>query len=436
MAIDLTDRILQPLPPAPRRVVKLHPLRRAVQVVLGVIIVVCPLLDIFRLDLRAARFWAIGHSYSAQHVILFFWSAAIFAILLFAVSLIYGRWWCGWACPQTLASDFGDSLNKRISHVLKVNVYPDRVGAATATWSVVMLVSSVVTAALLGSYFIAPAIVWDSLVHPTANPGVADGTYAFAALMAGNLLFVRRKFCANACPYGQFLSLAGDTKTMTVRYLDERDDDCINCGQCVTLCPMNIDIRDGANQIECIGCGECVDACNDVLPRMKKPVGGLIEYRYGTDPATITRTLPLAQRVGVWDVKRIFLCVVLLGLIVGFSFAAFIPTPTAMTVAPSGDYATVGGELVETYSVAIESGRPEDASAAIAVAGDSRVRVLLPIHPVMIAGKARTIVSVKLGSKSGSIPSGTRLPLTISASDGKIPGNLKGVAARIIYYVP
>jgi cytochrome c oxidase accessory protein FixG len=435
MAIDLTDKIIQP-PPNRAKPVRLHPLRRAVQIVLGVLIVVCPPLNVFRLDLRAADFWALGHRYSSQHVIVFFWAAAIFAILLFAVSLIYGRWWCGWACPQTLASDFGDSLKARIAKSFRTSAHPERTGIAQAAWTAAMLVASVVTAALLGSYFIAPPIVRDSLVHPLANPGVAFGTYLFAALMAGNLLFVRRKFCANACPYGQFLSLAGDLKTMTARYLDERDDDCINCGQCVTLCPMNIDIRNGANQMECIGCGECVDACNDVLPRLKQPKPGLIEYRYGLDAETVTARLPFARRVGMWDAKRWFLVVVLVGLSVGFAYAAFLPTATTMTVTPSGDIATKGGELVESYNVAIQSGRPEDASITITSAGDPRVRLLLPQKPVIARRKARTIVAVTLAADKSAMPSGTRAEITLRATDSANPGNLKGVAARTIFYAP
>ncbi|HEY3329064.1 MAG TPA: 4Fe-4S dicluster domain-containing protein [Capsulimonadaceae bacterium] len=434
MPIDLTDKVIQSNG-APKRPVKLHPIRRAVQLLLGALIIVCPLFNIMRLDLRAADFWVLGHRYSSQHVILFFWGGALLALTLFAVSLIYGRWWCGWVCPQTLASDFGDSVKTRLVRAFRGKTSPQRHRVALGVWAVVMVVASVVTAALLGSYFIAPAVVWSSLVHPTDNPGVAIGTYFTAALMAGNLLAVRRKFCASVCPYGLFLSIAGDRNTMTVRYLNERASDCIECAKCVTICPMSIDIRKGVNQPECIGCGECVDACNDILPRLKEPVAGLIEYRYGEQADRVTRSLPIAKRLGLWDGKRGLLIGSVVVMAAGLAAAALGVSPTTLSVTPSGQIQRVGGDVIEHYTVSIDSGYPGDVRYRLQIEGPSNVTLVEPTSTVAAEGKARTQVTLTLRANIAGLSSGTRLPVRLIAHSSGA-GNTGALSARIIVYVP
>ena len=115
--------------------------------------------------------------------------------------------------------------------------------------------------------------------------------YVTALAVAADMLWLRRTFCARACPYGPLLSSLTDQSTLAVRYLNERDDDCIHCHKCETDCPMGIDIKQGVGQHGCIGCGECVDACNDVLGLRGK--AGLIEFRYGTAPERVTQNFDI-----------------------------------------------------------------------------------------------------------------------------------------------
>lgn len=434
MQIDLTDKIIQGSAPSPRRPVRLHPIRRAVQVLLGVWIVLAPLENWFRLDLRAADFWVFGHRYSPQHVILFFWSGALLAMTLFAVALIHGRWWCGWVCPQTLASDFGDSVRARLVKLFRAKASASRMKVATGVWTVLMLASAIVTAALLGSYFIAPRIVWSSITTPLLNPGVAFGVCLTATFMAANLIAVRRKFCASVCPYGLFLSIAGDTKTMTVRYLKERGSDCIECGRCVTVCPMSIDIRKGVNQPECIGCGECVDACNDILPRLKPPKAGLIEYRYGEDPEAAMSRLPVAKRLGLWDAKRLLLIAAVVALAAGLVDAALVTHPTTLTVSPSGQVTRAAGNVVETYNVDVQSGYPEDRRLRVSVKAPRGIHMDAPVAAFVAEGKARTSVQLVLSAPASALRAGERIPVTVAALTGQ--GDDKAASARIIFYVP
>jgi len=157
-------------------------------------------------------------------------------------------------------------------------------------------------------------------------------------IIGADLLWVRRHFCRRGCPYGLMLSLIGDKRTMTVRYLEERDADCIQCGKCVTICPMAIDIRKGPNQMECIGCGECIDACNDILPRIKtNPKEGLIELSYGPSAGGSPSKQTSLHRIGMWDVRRVFILGTSIVLLCGFLFEMFGSHPSWAAIVPNGE---------------------------------------------------------------------------------------------------
>jgi cytochrome c oxidase accessory protein FixG len=109
--------------------------------------------------------------------------------------------------------------------------------------------------------------------------GLTFSTYLFAG-------FTREKMCTYMCPYGRFQSAMLDKDSFVVTYHGWRGEprgksktqsgDCIDCGKCVHVCPMGIDIRDGL-QLKCIGCGLCVDACESVMEKLERPLG-LISY--------------------------------------------------------------------------------------------------------------------------------------------------------------
>lgn len=367
-SIDLSHRIIQDRPPTPKpSSIRWHPWRRALQVALGVLLVVLPFTNGLRLDVRAGVFYFAWRRMAAHDVMLLFWVGVTALWILIAVSFLYGRFWCGWVCPQTLASDFADSLKRRIDKAFRARPGRPSFLPARALWASLMIGMSALVGTLLLCYWFDPRAVGQAVLHPLADPGIAAPVYAVSAVIAGDLLWLRRKFCSGACPYGLLLGSIADKNTLAVRYLDERSDDCIKCGQCVTVCPMGIDIKKGVGQMECIGCGECVDACNDVLGRRKIP--GLIEYRFGVEPELTMQSLRPAQRAGLWDAKRGAILATTVGCIAAVLVTAFHRSPSAATLWATGHVARYASEIDNSYNLNLTNGLPEPQSYRLSILG-------------------------------------------------------------------
>jgi cytochrome c oxidase accessory protein FixG len=219
------------------------------------------------------------------------------AVGLFLASALFGRLWCGYACPQTVWTDlfmaverwFEGDRNQRI-RLDKAGWGPEKIarkGAKHLVWLLISLAT--------GGWFV--AYFHDA---PTVLAGFFTGEApASAYLFAGLLTFttymlagtLREQVCTYMCPWPRIQAAMVDADTMQVTYRFDRGDprgahkkgeswegrgDCIDCRACVAACPMGIDIREGS-QIECINCALCIDACDDIMGRIGRPKG-LIHY--------------------------------------------------------------------------------------------------------------------------------------------------------------
>ena len=297
-----------------------------------------------------------------------------------------------------------------------------------------MLSMAAATAATVTTYFFAPLAVWRAVFHPFADLSLFMGVAVGTAIIGADLLWVRRAFCRRACPYGMMLSLIGDRNTMTVRYLWERNDDCIKCGQCVTVCPMGIDIKDGPNQMECIGCGECIDACNDILPMLKQPKPGLIELRYGVDPMRTMKRLTPAQKLGLWDGRRVLVFSTLLLLCVGGGAELYGTAKTSLSVTPLGSIVANQSFVRESYRVIVTNGRPEDTDYALSVQGLPGVTVLTPDGPISVPRSGEKMVTLVLAAPRAGLMPQTRYPIRLTAQAPSAPRERHSATA--IFYVP
>lgn len=210
------------------------------------------------------------------------------AFSLFAVTSMYGRLWCGFTCPQTVWSDLflkveilleGDR-NQRLKNQ-KAGLTPElllRKAAKHAIW----LSIAVLTSATWLSYFNNAPDLWPQLLTATASGKIYGflGVFTFTTYMLGG--FAREKVCLHMCPWPRFQSAMLEPHSLIVSYQSWRGEprghgkaaeraerklgDCVDCGQCVAVCPVGIDIRDGL-QFDCIGCGLCVDACNSIMAK-------------------------------------------------------------------------------------------------------------------------------------------------------------------------
>ena len=249
------------------------------------------------IDLPARRAYWFWIEIWPQEVFILTGILILAAIMLFFVTSMFGRVWCGYACPQTVWTDLyvwverlvqGDRNARKKLHESRWSFEKIRkIGTTHFIW----LVIAWCTAGSFVLYFNdAPTLVKDFLEFDVSSTvltfvlGLTFSTY----LMAG---FAREQVCTYMCPYARFQSAMFDKDTLIIGYDRERGEprgkhkkgeswdgrgDCIDCTACVQVCPTGIDIRKGL-QMECIACGLCVDACNDIMDKVDRP-RGLIRY--------------------------------------------------------------------------------------------------------------------------------------------------------------
>ncbi len=236
------------------------------------------------------------------------------AIALFFVTSLFGRVWCGYACPQTVWTDLFTTVERWIQGDRNQRVKLDAAKLSfEKIWKkglthIIWIVIGVCTGGAWVFYFNDAPTLWEQIIHLQVPWSVGAWILSLTAstyLMAG---YAREQVCTYMCPYARFQSAMFDKDTLIIGYDQERGEPrgkhrqgeswegrghCIDCSLCVQVCPVGIDIRDGL-QMECIACGLCVDACNSVMSKLALPTG-LIRY----DTATNQSARQNAQKIGL-----------------------------------------------------------------------------------------------------------------------------------------
>ncbi|SIQ95100.1 cytochrome c oxidase accessory protein CcoG [Pontibacter lucknowensis] len=223
--------------------------------------------------------------------------ALVVFIILFTV--VYGRLFCGWVCPQTI---FLEMVFRRIEYLIEGDYTKQRAlnkmpwntekilkkGAKTAVFLFISFIIANTFLAYIIGIDALKEIVTDSPANHLADFG---SMVAFTGVFYWVFAYFREQVCTIVCPYGRLQGVMLDKKSLTVAYdygrgeprgklrkgQERTEGDCIDCHQCVQVCPTGIDIRNGAQQLECINCTACIDACNDIMRMIDKPEG-LIRY--------------------------------------------------------------------------------------------------------------------------------------------------------------
>ena len=215
------------------------------------------------------------------------------ALVLFLMTSLMGRVWCGYACPQTVWTDLFMWVERLIEgdRVSRMRLDKAPLGAAKAARKVAKHGAWLVISALTGGawimYFIDAPTVTADLLAGAASTQVYFFFGLFTAttyVLAG---WAREQVCTYMCPWPRIQSALVDEDSMIVTYRAWRGEPrahyrrgdswegrghCVDCRACIAVCPTGIDIRDGM-QLECIGCGLCIDACDNVMDRLDLPRG-------------------------------------------------------------------------------------------------------------------------------------------------------------------
>ncbi|MBL9017902.1 MAG: cytochrome c oxidase accessory protein CcoG [Myxococcales bacterium] len=216
-------------------------------------------------------------------------------LVVFLVTALFGRVWCGWGCPQTVYLELVFRpierwLEGTPSQAARLPRFHPRKLAKLAIYAAISFaLSNVFLAYFVGTDRL-EQWVFDSPLDHLGGFSVVVGV---AALMMVDFAYFREQMCIVACPYGRLQSVLLDKQSLIVGYdeargeprtkakkslpvLEEPRGDCVDCSACVSVCPTGIDIRQGL-QMECIGCAQCIDACDAVMDKLERR-RGLIGY--------------------------------------------------------------------------------------------------------------------------------------------------------------
>ncbi|AOE50600.1 cytochrome c oxidase accessory protein CcoG [Kangiella sediminilitoris] len=244
-------------------------------------------------DLPARKFQIFGLTFWPQDFIFLTMLLIIAALALFFFTAVAGRLWCGYACPQTVWTEAFLWMERLVEGDRNKQIKLDK-----APWSfrkvrlrftkhVLWILFALFTGYTFVGYFTPIRELTESLWTLSFSGWEWFWILFYSFATWGNAGMLREQVCIYMCPYARFQSSMFDKDTLIIAYDEKRGEkrgarkkslskeeyqseglgDCIDCMQCVHVCPTGIDIRDGL-QYECIACAACIDACDDVMEKM------------------------------------------------------------------------------------------------------------------------------------------------------------------------
>jgi cytochrome c oxidase accessory protein FixG len=241
------------------------------------------------------KFVIFGQPFWPQDFFVFVILTLTFLVFIVVFTVVFGRVWCGWACPQTI---FMEMVFRKIENLIEGNANKqkklyampwnrEKIFKKSLKHTVFFAVSFAISHTFL-AYIIGYEQLWAQITGP-----FAENYVTFLSLVLFSFVFylvfakMRELVCIMACPYGRLQGVMLDQNSMVIAYdylrgeprgkirkneEQEKKGDCVDCGLCVDVCPTGIDIRHGT-QLECINCTGCMDACDEVMVKINKPVG-------------------------------------------------------------------------------------------------------------------------------------------------------------------
>lgn len=247
------------------------------------------------LDVLNRQFHLFGLTFTAQDLWLAFFFITGLGFSLFFVTALFGRLWCGWACPHTV---FLEHVYRRIERWIEGDAHKRR-KLDQQTWdadkffkrglkhTLFVLISMVIAHFFLAYFVSIPQLYTWMRSSPAENWSAFVFVFIASGLIYFNFAWFREQLCLVICPYGRLQSALIDDDSINIGYDEKRGEprgkatqsdigDCIDCNRCVQVCPTGIDIRQGL-QIECVGCANCIDACDAIMTKLNRPKG-LVRY--------------------------------------------------------------------------------------------------------------------------------------------------------------
>ncbi|CAN5834445.1 cytochrome c oxidase accessory protein CcoG [soil metagenome] len=342
------------------------------------------------IDLDGRRGWFFDTVIWPQEVYFVTGFLILAAFGLFFATALFGRVWCGFACPQTVWTDLFMLVERLIEGDRNERMRADRapLSAAKVLRKGLKHAAWIVIAAATGGAWVFYYVDAPSTLVKIFRGEASLEVYVFVGLLTATTYtlagWAREQVCTYMCPWPRFQAAMLDEQSVIVTYQKWRGEprgkhkvgdswtgrgDCVDCGLCIAVCPTGIDIRDG-QQIECIGCGLCVDACTQTMDKVGRPLG-LIRWDTLADQQSLERQ---AGSVAWQPVRpRTLLYAALLGAAGLAMLVAFaLRSDTELTVQRdrSPNFVRLsGGDIRNSYTVKILNKRRTGQQLHLAVEG-------------------------------------------------------------------
>jgi len=240
------------------------------------------------MDVAGRKFIIFGAIFWAQDTLILALLMLSFVLFIVFFTVTFGRLWCGWVCPQTI---FLEMVFRKIEYLIEGD-YRKRFRLDSAPWTLEKVLKKaskhsifILICVAMTNTFLMWFIGSEKWLILISEP-ISVNASAFVIMLAVSGFFYwvyswfREQICTMVCPYGRMQGVLLDSKSIVVSYDYKRGEprgpktsgDCIDCRQCVSVCPTGIDIRDGT-QLECINCTACIDQCNSVMAATGKDPG-------------------------------------------------------------------------------------------------------------------------------------------------------------------
>lgn len=283
---------------------------------------------LFLFNIPERKFILFGQIFWPQDFFIFAIGMLLFVVFVALFTVVFGRLFCGWICPQTIFMELvfrkieywidGDANQQKLLQQAPWN--SQKIAKRTAKWIIFWLVSF-----LIANTFLSYIIGFDEVKKIATEPVLLHiGGFSIIALFTTVFFFVylrfREQVCTVVCPYGRLQGVLLDKQSIVVAYDYKRGEkrakfkknetrsagDCIDCKQCVKVCPTGIDIRNGT-QLECVNCTACIDVCNHMMDAVGLP-RDLIRYASEQEISTGKQKFWNPRMIAYSSVMVLLLC--------------------------------------------------------------------------------------------------------------------------------
>lgn len=360
------------------------------------------------IDLMNREFTFIGFTFYGMDPILFFLiTISLLFFIAFMTSLL-GRVWCGWGCPQTVfiqalfmkIETFFEGTARQRRALEQAPMSFSKFFKKSMKWIIFTLISLHIAHTFIG-YFVGPRELFYITLHsPMEHVGLFTATMLISFIFLLDFGWFREQFCIIACPYGRMQSVLMDENSLIVAYDEKRGEprrglpgviktdegDCINCYNCVKVCPTGIDIRRGT-QLECIACTNCIDACDEIMIKINKPKGLI---RYGSETE-----LQGGKRKIVTPRSIIYLLIAF--FFIGSIFAFLNNSSKLQMIFLRGKETFVqnGNEIINRFSLKINHQGDRNYKLVFKLKDESlntKIKIVTPVTPLIIDQHEKRVI--------------------------------------------